>query len=109
MSVVSKNVASFPNTTLTFPNISNSVLQNTISEDPIVCTWHLPTTEGFKIAMTTLGFLGNGLTFVIIALKKDLHSKTFAVISVTALSDFLYCLGVILWVLFYYAYRDIND
>jgi hypothetical protein len=59
--------------------------------------------------MVTFGFLGNGFTFFIIVLKKDLHSKTFAVISVIALSDCLYCMGGIVWGLFYNAYININD
>ncbi|XP_048753940.2 C-C chemokine receptor type 5-like [Ostrea edulis] len=109
MSFVSENVTSFPNITLVFLNISNPVPQNMTSEDPIVCTWNPPAIEWFKIAMTTFGFLGNGFTFFIIVLKKELHSKTFAVIAVIALSDCLYCMGTVVWGLSYNAYINKKD
>ncbi|XP_056006882.1 C-C chemokine receptor type 5-like [Ostrea edulis] len=109
MSFFSENETSFHNTILAFPNVSNLVLHNTTSEDPIICTWNLPAIEWFKVAMSTFGFLGNGFTFLVIVLKKALHSKTFAVISAIALSDCLYCLSMILWAFFYYAYMDAND
>ncbi|XP_048753941.2 galanin receptor type 2-like [Ostrea edulis] len=109
MPFVSENVTSFSNTTMPFPNVSNSVLQKTTSKDSIVCTWNLPAIEWLKVAMTTFGFLGNGFTFFIIVVKKELHNKTFAVIAVIALSDCLYCMGAIVWGLSYNAYINTKD
>jgi hypothetical protein len=77
--------------------------------DSMVCEWYLPAIEWVKIVMTMFGFLGNGFTFFIIVKKKDLHNKTFAVIAAIAISDCIYCFGMILWAFFYYPYMSTDD
>ncbi|XP_061179514.1 galanin receptor 2b-like [Saccostrea echinata] len=103
------SVSSIPNTTFSYVYSNTS---NTTSRTPdhvFVCKWHLPVIEWLKVAMLTFGFIGNGLTSFIITLKKNLHSKTYAVIGFLALSDCVYCLGGLLWGLLYYAYMDPNN
>ena len=102
MSGTSVNVSGFSNYTTDYIN-------TTTVDPPGHCKWYLPALEWLKIAMLTFGFLGNGATAFIIIIKKDLHSKTYATICAIALSDFLYCLGGVLWGVFYYAYMDPHD
>lgn len=101
MSSDSENVSIVPNTTGKYLNTTAHLDDH--------CNWFLPWVEWLKIFLLTFGFLGNGMTVVIILVKKDLHQKTFATISLIALSDCLYCLCAILWGLFYYAYMDPHD
>lgn len=72
----------------------------------VFCYWTLPVMEWVKIVLLTLGFIGNGLAFLVIVLNKTLHSHSFAIIGAIALSDCIYCLGGVLWGFLVYGYMD---
>ncbi|XP_062606196.1 galanin receptor type 1-like [Saccostrea cucullata] len=95
---------SFSQTTISI--VSRLVLTTQSQTMNISCSWKLPAVEWFKVLMLSLGFIGNGLAFCVICKNTNLHSKSFAIIAVLALSDGTYCLGGVLWGLLYYAYMD---
>lgn len=65
--------------------------------------------EWVKIIMLTLGFIGNGLAFLVIVLNKTLHSHSFAIIGAIALSDCIYCLGGVIWGFLVYGFMDLMN
>lgn len=88
-------------TTIQQTPVSTSEMATTVS-----CYWNLPVMEWVKIVILTLGFIGNGLAFLVIVLNKTLHSHSFAIIGAIALSDCIYCLGGVLWGFLVYGYMD---
>lgn len=73
----------------------------------VFCYWNFFVMEWVKIVFFILGFIGNGLVFLVIVLNKILYCYLFVIIGVIVFLDCIYCLGGVLWGFFVYGYMDL--